>query len=290
MRTMGGSASGMGRSGASGGRTWLRWLLLIVFVVGLAFTFVRLGEWQLYRLDQRRHRNDVIARHEASPVVDYATIMNRPLGEDDQWQRVRATGTFVTDRQLIVRYRSNDGKTGWEVVTPLRTTDGRTVLIDRGFVERQPGTDFPTVLPEPPAGEVTVVGHVRRNEQGDEKATTPQQGSIRLINSDALATWVGTPLVNGYIGLLEVTPPQTGGFQPVAVPALDEGPHLSYALQWFAFTVIAGVGLVILIRNDVRDRRRARERAASDQAADRAGETPAGSPRATTDDAVDSRS
>ena len=113
MRTMGGSASGMGRSGASGGRTWLRWLLLIVFVVGLAFTFVRLGEWQLDRLDQRRHRNDVIARHEASPVVDYATIMNRPLGEDDQWQRVRATGTFVTDRQLIVRYRSNDGKTGW---------------------------------------------------------------------------------------------------------------------------------------------------------------------------------
>lgn len=95
--------------------------------------------------------------------------------------------------------------------------------------------------------------------------------------------------MNGYIRLLEVTPPQTGGFQPVAVPALDEGPHLSYALQWFAFTVIAGVGLVILIRNDVRDRRRARERAASDQAADRAGETPAGA-RATTDDAVDSRS
>lgn len=56
-----------------------------MFVVGLAFTFVRLGEWQLDRLDQRRHRNDVIARHEVSPVVDYATIMNRPLGEDDQW-------------------------------------------------------------------------------------------------------------------------------------------------------------------------------------------------------------
>ena len=64
--------------------------------------------------------------------------------------------------------------------------------------------------PPPPAGEVTLVGYVRRNEQGDEKATTPQQGSIRLINSDALATWVGTPLVNGYIGLLEVTPPRNG--------------------------------------------------------------------------------
>ncbi len=31
-------------------------------------------------------------------------------------------------------------------------------------------------------------------------------------------------------------------------PALDNGPHLSYAIQWFSFAVIAVVGTVALFR------------------------------------------
>ena len=238
-------------------RPWLRWLLLAVFVVALSITFVNLGQWQLDRLDQRRYHNDIVARHDSAPVVDYAAVMNKVITDDDQWQRVRVTGTFDPGRQLLVRYRSNADATGWEVVTPLMATDGRTVLVNRGFVERRAGQDFPAVLPAPPAGRVTVVGHVRRNEQGKDNATVPQQNSVRLINSDRIAPWLGTGLVNGYIGLLKVTPPQQDGFLPVATPTLDEGPHLSYALQWFAFTAIAGLGLIVFIRNDIRDRRKA---------------------------------
>lgn len=244
-------------------KLWLRWTLMAVFVVALVITFINLGEWQLNRLDQRRDRNATVVAHEGAPVVDWTAVFTRDITEEDQWQRVTITGTFDAEHQLQVRYRSNNDATGWELVTPLVAADGRVILIDRGFVTRPGGVDFPKVLPQPPAGEVTIVGYVRRNEQGKPNATTPTEGTVRLINSDAIGAWMGRDLVNGYISLLEITPEQSGDLVPVSPPGLDEGPHLSYALQWFSFTAIAAVGLIILIRNDLVARRKARERAAA---------------------------
>ena len=247
------------------GRPWLRWLALAAFVIGLSVTFVNLGFWQLDRLDQRRARNAAVVAHENAPVVDFATVFVRPIIEADQWQRVRVTGTFDAARQFLIRYRSNGGAAGFEVVTPLRTAAGANVLVDRGFVARPANQDFPSVLPMPPTGEVTVVGHVRRAEQGTESAVTPNGNQVRLINSRALAAVLPYPLVDGYVGLLTVTPAQEGGFVPVQPPDLTEGSHLSYALQWFMFTGLAGVGMVVLIRSDLRDRQGGRRSHGSDR-------------------------
>lgn len=243
-------------------RLWLRWALLGLFVTALAVTFVNLGQWQLNRLDQRREANAVVAAHEDAPVRPYAEVMNRVIADEDQWQRVSVTGTFDADHQLVARYRSDAGDTGYEIITPLLAADGRTVLVDRGFAPRLAGRDFPSVAPAPPSGTVTVVGYVRRDERGQANALAPAAGTVRLVNSEAIGAWLGRPLVNGYIGLVTVEPAQPEGLRPVHPPAPTEGPHLSYAFQWFAFTLIAGVGLVVLIRNDVRDKRRAEARAA----------------------------
>lgn len=148
------------------GRLWLRWVVMGVAVVCLAVAFVNLGRWQLDRLQQRRDNNGVVVAHEKSAVVDWQTVFGRPIEDADQWQRVRVTGTFDADRSLVVRYRSNGEQTGWEIVTPLRTPQGN-VLVSRGFAERPAAEDFPRTAPPPPPGEVTVVGYVRRNEQGD---------------------------------------------------------------------------------------------------------------------------
>ena len=69
--------------------------------------------------------------------------------------------------------------------------------------------------------------------------------------------------VAGFISLIEVTPAQSAELEPVTPPPLTEGPHQSYAWQWFAFAAIAVIGLFILIRNDLRDRKRAAERKAA---------------------------
>jgi len=246
---------------------WKRWLALLLFVTVLVTAFVNLGEWQLRRLDERRDKNATVVAHESGPVLPYEQVFTREIGDADQWQRVRVSGTFDPSRQLVVRYRSNDGQTGWEAVAPLTASDGRVVLVDRGFKQRQPGTDFPAAESAPPAGRVTITGYVRRNEQGADNATTPSEGSVRLINSDAIGRALGVSLVNGYIAAVTTEPADPGGFTPLALPPLDEGPHLSYALQWFTFSLIALVGLVVLIRNDLRDRRKAAAKAAARAAA-----------------------
>jgi cytochrome oxidase assembly protein ShyY1 len=245
-------------------RLWLRWALLIVFVALLGVAFVSLGNWQLDRLAQRKERNATTITNEQKPVQPYEQVFTHPITDADQWQRVEARGTFDADHQFVVRYRSNGGADGYEVLTPLRTASG-AVLVDRGFIPLERGTRIPSVAPAPPTGEVTVVGHVRRNERGRRAATAPAGNQVRLINSDAIAVTLPYEIESGYIGLLTVQPEQQGGFQPIQLPDLSEGPHFWYAVQWFLFTAIGVAGIVVFIRGDLRARREEREDAVAAQ-------------------------
>jgi cytochrome oxidase assembly protein ShyY1 len=244
---------------------WLRWALLIIFVAVLGIVFVNLGEWQLDRLAQRRERNATTIANEQKPIRPYEEIFTRTITDADQWQRVEARGTFDPDHQFVVRYRSNGDADGYEIVTPLHTATG-TVLVDRGFLPRVHGAQIPSTAPAPPAGEVTLVGHVRRSEMGRRAATAPVNNQMRLINSDAIAATLPYPISSGYIGLLTVQPEQQGGFQPVQLPELSEGPHFWYAVQWFMFTAVGVAGIVVFIRGDLRARREEREEASQAQA------------------------
>jgi cytochrome oxidase assembly protein ShyY1 len=246
-------------------RLWLRWALLIAFVAVLGVAFVSLGNWQLDRLAQRKERNATTIANEQKPVQPYEQVFTRPIADADQWQRVEASGTFDADRQFVVRYRSNGGIEGYEVVTPLRTASG-AVLVDRGFIPLERGTRIPSVAPPPPTGEVTVVGHVRRNEKGRRAATTPVNNQMRLISSDAIAATLPYEIESGYIGLLTVEPEQQGGFQPIQLPELSEGPHFWYAVQWFMFTTVAIAAIVVFIRGDLRARREEQQDAAKARA------------------------
>ena len=245
-------------------RLWLRWALLIVFVALLGVAFVSLGNWQLDRLAQRKERNATTIINEQKPVQPYEQVFTHPITDADQWQRVEARGTFDADHQFVVRYRSNGGADGYEVLTPLRTASG-AVLVDRGFIPLERGTRIPSVAPAPPTGEVSVVGHVRRNERGRRAATAPAGNQVRLINSDAIAVTLPYEIESGYIGLLTVQPEQQGGFQPIQLPDLSEGPHFWYAVQWFMFTAIGVAGIVVFIRGDLQARREEREDAVAAQ-------------------------
>lgn len=235
-----------------------RWIAMGVLAAILGTVFVMLGQWQLRRLDERRESNAVVAEHRALPVSPYHEVMTGTVDEEDQWLRVSATGSYG-HAQFQVRYRSLDGAYGSYAVAVLTTDRGDRLLINRGFLPRRPGHPD-GVLPAPPEGQVTVTGFVRRNDRGDQGAMTPHENQIRLINSAALGAALGTELVDGYLQLIESTPPETDELRTLPVPAPDEGPHLSYALQWFAFTVIGVVGFGVLIRAELRDRAADRER------------------------------
>ncbi len=259
---------------------WKRWVALIVFVAVLGFTFVQLGEWQLRRLHGRLASNALITGNSAKPVQPWATVFTHAIVDQDAWQRVSASGTFDQSLQLVVRGRNDaNDRAGVEIITALHTDGGRLLLVDRGFIPTDSGSI--DSAPIPPRGTVQVVGYVRRDERGKTGAIDPADGSVRLINSVAIGTAWGTPLVNGYLAATIVSPAQSGELQAATLPVLSDGPHLSYAIQWFCFTLIAVVGAGIFIRDDLRARRRLREKHAAQAVA----LVPAPDPAAGTDPA-----
>ena len=248
-------------------RLWLRWIALVVFVALMGTLFVRLGEWQWHKAKARSAYNALVRTHQAQPVQAFPGVFaaGHTIADSEQWQRVQVTGRYDAAHQFQAMERSVGDQAGTEIVTPLRADTGLTVLVDRGLLPRPPGQNDPTVLPPPPAGSVTVVGYVRRDEMGSPSQVTPVDNRMRLIHTPAIAAQLPYPVVDGHLQLISSTPAQQGGLVPIGLPELGGGPYLSYAIQWFMFTVMAGVGVALLIRGDLRERRKARRRAAAAQ-------------------------
>ncbi|MDA8439663.1 MAG: SURF1 family protein [Propionibacterium sp.] len=245
-------------------RLWLRWIGLVVFVALMGTLFVRLGEWQWHKSKARDAYNAMVRTNQVVPVAAFPGVFapGHTIADSEQWQRITVTGSYDTAHQFQAMERSVNSQPGTEIVTPLQATNGVTVLVDRGLLPRPPGQNDPTTLPDPPAGTVTVVGYVRRDEVGTTTQITPVNHRMRLINTPAIAAQVPYPVVDGYLQLISSTPAQSGGLIPLGLPQLGSGPYFSYAIQWFMFTVMAAAGVVMMIRGDLRDRRKARRRAA----------------------------
>ncbi|HEX8865133.1 MAG TPA: SURF1 family cytochrome oxidase biogenesis protein, partial [Lentzea sp.] len=124
------------------------------------------------------------------------------------------------------------GEAAFEVITPFQTNDGKTVLVDRGYVRPVNGIKPPSFA-APPAGDVTVIGLARPNESNEQPAFE-QDGrrQIYSINNKA----VGPGIEPGYFQLIENQP---GALDTLPLPRIESGPFFSYALQWIAFGVMA---------------------------------------------------
>lgn len=222
-----------------------KWVLGHVLVLVVVVTFVNLGFWQLRRLDEvRAHNAQVSERMEADPVS-----LGAALDDGRPFTRVTTSGEYLLDAQLLTAPRSRDGNPGHHVLTPLETDDG-TVLVERGWVPfRRDGV--PEGALEAPDGEVTVSGLLMPAEEGD-----PGEGEdLRVIDPGEASERTGVTLADGYVRLLDSEPEPAGGPIPSGSPSLDEGNHLSYAVQWFLFTLVVAVGYPLLIWRTARERR-----------------------------------
>lgn len=201
------------------------WLALTALVMLFAVAcFAVLAPWQFSRHTERKTTNDAITRSSTAPPVPIESL-NAPT----EWRTVTATGTYLQDAELVARLRTVLGEAAFEVLTPLRLTDGTVTLIDRGFVRPDQGR-VPTYA-APPTDEVTVTARYRPNER-DPRDRTPPEGQLYAIDTRAAAKTTGLDLRPGYLALTENSP---GVLAPLPLPELETGPFLSYALQWITF-------------------------------------------------------
>jgi cytochrome oxidase assembly protein ShyY1 len=236
-----------------------RWLLFAAAVALMAFGAVRLGEWQFDRLEKREQRNEWTERNlAAAPApVDAVLAVDQPVPADREWTRVEVTGQYDADATVVVRYQTRDGEAGVDVVTPLVTGSGTAVLVDRGWVPTDNTGTVPAELPQPPSGEVDVVGWVRADATG--RGVGVESGSTRAISSAEIGEGLDYPLYAGFLDAQSETPPPTDEVQRTELPDLGEGPHFFYGLQWWFFGALAVFGFGYLAWDERRQKRRTRE-------------------------------
>jgi len=227
--------------------------LAIVFAIGCAL----LSWWQFARRAETAHANAlVVANYNAEPRPLEAVLRGlHDYSPDQQWMQVEVTGTYLVRDQLLVRDRQLGNNPGFEVLTPLRLPDGDVFVVDRGFLNVGTKQDRPDTVPAPPSGTVTVVARLQANEHAIPGRSAPA-GEIPSIDLGAIAKEVGAPTFTGAYGLMvSETPPAATNPIPLAPPSFgdDEGTHLSYAIQWILFAVIAFVGLGWSVRRSLRD-------------------------------------
>ena len=220
-------------------------LLVLTVVVAC----VALGQWQVDRLQMVRGENARAAERMAQAPVDLAALADPANTEavDEEaleFRRVEVTGSFRPDEEVLQRNRQYRNQTGFHVLTPLELVDGGVVLVRRGWVPSS--LDQPPVAQAaPPPGAVTVVGVLERPvPQPSFGPQDPDEGRLeRVFHTDTarLDRQIDGrlfPMVLRNDAELD-NPTEDQLPFPAGPPELDEGSHLSYAVQWHIFAVLA---------------------------------------------------
>jgi surfeit locus 1 family protein len=210
--------------------------------------FLDLGRWQWHRAEQKRalaaafHAGDSgvqpLAGHSSAALPRYA--------------QVRAQGRYDGEHQFLLDNMSHDGQPGYEVLTPLVLEDGRTLIVNRGWVpltasRRQlPVITIDLSVELSPAGKLDALpvagialGHVPP-ESGPQ---WPKLTSFPTMPD--LSTALGRPLEAQQLLL---NPGEPLGYLRDWKPNTSFGPerHISYAVQWWAFAALA-LGLYVTL-------------------------------------------
>ncbi len=256
----------MGHSTGSSKPFWLqpKWVVGHVLVVVLVVLFVNFGLWQLDRLGEKRERNAAIDARSSAPVQPVDEVVPTgtapPEVEGLVYRRASARGTWDAGASVLVRSRSLGGRPGFHVLTPLVTGDGTAVMVNRGFAPftQDPEEALAATVPDP--GRVEVTGILLASQQREGIGPTdPAEGvlsQIARVDLGRLQQQYGRELSPMYLQMTSQSPPPAGDL-PVVLPEpeQDEGNHLSYAVQWFAFAAIGAGGWPLLLRHTARERR-----------------------------------
>ncbi|MFG2883046.1 SURF1 family protein [Streptomyces sp. NPDC048297] len=241
-----------------------QWVILTLFAIALIPTMIRLGFWQQHRYDERTARNNLVsAALHAKPVpVERLTSPGHAVTRTEKYRTVTATGTFDTSREVVVRRRTNaDDEVGFHVLTPLVLTDGKVLLVNRGWIPANGvQTAFPKI-PVPPAGRTTITGRLKADETTAASGIKNVEGlpdrQIMLISSAEEARRLGAKVLGGYVE--QTAPePKDGSPEQISSPGSEDAPlNYAYMIQWWLFAAAVPVGWWFLVRREIRDREEA---------------------------------
>jgi surfeit locus 1 family protein len=232
-------------------RKWIIATLLVLLGTALC---VRLGIWQLDRLEGRRAFNAQVESMRALPVLNLDQDGSDSI-QDMEWRAVQLRGIYDFENQIAIRNQYHGGQYGYHLLTPL-LSNGIAVLVDRGWIPADGNSAPDDWRKYDEVGEVNLFGQVRLGQDkpaiGGVADALPESGAkLEIWNNADVARIAGQlpyPILPVYIQLdadVQDTEPPIP-FQPEI--ELTEGPHFGYALQWFTFATILFVGYPFYLR------------------------------------------
>jgi surfeit locus 1 family protein len=238
-----------------------KWILTTLLVLAGGALCVRLGIWQLDRLEQRRAFN---AHVEAMWAAEPLTL----TGQTDEdlrtmeYRAVTVSGRYDFENQVVLRNRYYQSEYGYHLLTPLILDDGSAALVERGWIPAD-GNDSPAdwrAYDQP--GRLTVRGEIRLGQTEPDLGGVPDPtlapGQSRLefwniVNLERIGQQMPYPLLEVFVqpdaDPNDTEPPIP--YQPKI--ELTEGPHLGYAGQWFTFATILVVGYPFYLRKQLKE-------------------------------------
>jgi cytochrome oxidase assembly protein ShyY1 len=226
-----------------------KWIGFHLLVVAGIVAMINLGLWQLRRLDERRDFNARIeARYDAAPRPLDALLAPGVEPDDVEWLPVTVTGRYLPDETVRIVNRSQNGFPGDNIVVAMQLTDGRLLLVNRGFLPL--GID----VPAPPQGDVAVAGRLRQSQQRRLGQLTDPDGDLteaQRVDIPRLSEQLDGDVIEMYVDAYQTQPADADVLEPVIKPDLSEGNHQSYAVQWFVFSVCVAVGWVLAVRHSL---------------------------------------
>jgi surfeit locus 1 family protein len=230
-----------------------QWVALLIGVVAAAVC-IRLGFWQLTRASDRRAYNDTVHARTASPPVPLSQL---GLPSDSlRYKRVLVRGRWDYNHEIALTGRSHNGSPGVHIITPIIPNGiENAILVNRGWVYAPDAAviDFDRWRVEDSTAFIAYVELFPPSAEGNPRSTRSPR-SLHRLDTAAIARELPYAIEPYYVVALPDSGALPASDRParLGIPAIGTGPHLSYAVQWFAFATIALVGSAILVWRDRR--------------------------------------
>lgn len=254
-----------------------RTVVPIAVALVVAAACLRLGIWQLDRLGERRARNAVVsARLQAAPLpLDRALPAGAGSIALESERRVRLDAPGVDARfdyrnEIVLTSRTHNGAPGVHVFTPLQLAGRDTaILVNRGWVYSPDGSALDLDgwrEAERPRGVAYSAAWPDIGDRAGDVSSLSNPRGVRRLDRRTIAARMPYPIADFYLVLAAdstadgapaaaVSSPAAATPARLPPPTVSEGPHWSYAVQWFSFAFIAVAGVAALLWTQRRDRR-----------------------------------
>jgi len=231
------------------------WLLTTILVVIGSGVCVRLGIWQLDRLEQRKEFNAQFEQMRAAAPLELNNNSTNSDFTSMEWRKVEVTGEYDFENQIAIRNQYHNSGIGYHLVTPV-LFDGKAVLVDRGWIPADGNSEPDDWRKYDEPGMVNVKGQIRLGYVkpaigGVEEPVPVNADKILLWNNldlDKISEQMPYPILDIYI-----QPDVTKDDDTLPIPyqpviEISGGPHVGYALQWFTFASILFFGYPFYLR------------------------------------------